>query len=884
MTELIRFSSILFFVTSLAFGCASSERGPEASLVGTLEVENATSHELVISVRGRAEAHVKSGERARVRFLPPGDALLEAHARDAGRPLVRASTLKLSGGTTTLWTVAPDENPVPLGAPFAALVVKNPSDRHVDILVDGTPRGRVFSGGERRFEDLLSGTIKLEARPVDGSPSVMVDLPLPADTDGQFGLWSYAPSGVSLEVKNDTDEALSFSIDGLERARIDVGETWRGIEPAGLKLLSARSQPSRRVYEQVLDVGQDGGQWEIRAGQAALVVRNRTREKITVEADVAPFAVDPGGEHRLEDLSAGSRMLKATGESGMVYAMNAELLAGQTLTWVVDAVEGSVRVDNRTRKKVTIYVSEGDLPERERGEVLPGRVAIVKELARGTVKIRAVETPTGLGAKYPTVDGGRSHSVQLDLAAQAAATWVITDVTGAVRVTNGRDETIEVFIDAMRVGLVPPGEQKTFTGVASGMRLVESVGTRSGAHEATPVAVPDDGLVSLEAKDLTAFVEVINGAGEVLEPQGLLAEQVTRIGISESARFRLRAGLQRIVMVGRDTGFSYGTAVELGRGETEQWTARLAPGRLVLWSRLAESVAVTVDDVAVGSLAPDEALTLDLEPRRHSLRTVGLRSGRVTHRELVIAPESEAKITLSMEDAVLVVENRAREPVSVVIDGELYGEVGGERLKAFGKIVPGVRDVVLQHVKSQRVQRIAVEAREGQRVRVVASAPTGLLVIENASRGEVGVRVDGVRIAKVAGDAGPTLVPVPAGSRHIQLERLGVYPGSGKKSGILGFELDIAADHAIHIPVPPVDVRLVIVNRSDERLVLFAGERRLGEIAPRSSEMLEHVEEGEVDLSARTAAGLETHVERRTLRAGETATWVLDATKAPMQD
>ncbi len=854
---------------------------PETPLVSTLEVENATSHELAISVRGRAETHVKSGGRARVRFLPPGDALLEARAREAGHALVRSSTVKLTPRATTLWTIAPDEGPVPLGPPFAALVVKNPSDRHIDIVIDGTPRGRVFAGGERRFEDLLAGTIRLEARPVDGSPPARVDLPLPADNDGQFGLWSYAPAGMSLEVKNDTDEALSFAIDGLERARIGVGETWRGVEPAGLKVLSARSQPSRRVYEQVLDLGEGGGRWEIRAGQAALVVRNHTRERVTVDAGDAPFTVDPGGEHRVEDLPAGMRALKATGESGMLYAMNAEFMSGQTLTWVVDSVLGSIRVDNRTRKTVTVYVAEGDGPERERGEVAPGRVAIVKQLARGAVRVRAVELPTGLGAKFPTVDRGRSHSAELDLGSQAAATWVVTDTTGAVKLTNGRDETVEVFIDAMRVGLIPARESKTFTGVASGMRLVETVGTRSGAHEATPVSVPDDGLVSLEAKDLTAFVEVINGAGEVLEPQGLLAEQAASIGVGESVRFRLRAGLQRIVMVGRETGFSYGTAVELERGATEQWTARLARGRLVLWSRLAESVAVTMDDVAAGSLAPDEALTLDLEPGRHALRTVGLRSSRVTHRELVIAPDSETKLTLSVEDAVLVVENRAREPVSVTIDGELYGEVGAERLHAFGKVVPGLREVVLQHVRSQRVQRIAVEVREGQRARVIASAPMGLLVIENASRGEIGIRVDGERVATVGSDAGPTLVPVPAGPRHIQFERLGGNRASGKDRGALGFELDVPADHAIHVPVPPVDVRLVVVNRTDEPLVLFAGEKRLGEIGPRTSEMVERVEDGEVELSARTKGGAETHVERRILRAGETATWVLDA--APNQ-
>jgi len=113
-------------------------------------------------------------------------------------------------------------------------------------------------------------------------------------------------------------------------------------------------------------------------------------------------------------------------------------------------------------------------------------------------------------------------------------------------------------------------------------------------------------------------------------------------------------------------------------------------------------------------------------------------------------------------------------------------------------------------------------------------------------------------------------VSVPSGSRHVQIERL-------TSRTQVGFVLDIAADHAIHLPVPPTDVRLVVVNRTDKALELFADDGSLLTVGAKASEMVEGVGVGLVRLVARDpATGAITHEERRTLRAGETAAWVLD--------
>jgi hypothetical protein len=873
----------LIFVSSLGLlsaACASAELSVQNN-PATLEVENRTHEDLDLSVRGRFEAKLRPGKRARVRLLAPGSAHVTAHVASGERTLRAEATLALTAGAISRWSVLPtDGEPTPAPPAFGTLVVRNPSSQHLSIRLDGRLRGRIFAGEERRFEDLPAGLISLEARPEDGSPPVRVELPLPDDAGGQLGEWTYAPTGVPLEVVNGTDEALVFAVDGVERGRIEIGGVFRSVEPRGLKVLTARSLPSRRLYESVIELSEGTEErWQIARGASALVIENRTGERIEVTGALEPLVLEPRARARREGLTTGSFALSARGASGLVYPGEVELRAGQTVTWVVDGLLGSVRVENQTSREVTLFAAEGDGPELIRGEVPRHGVALVKQLRRGPVALRAIANPTSLGAAHESVDRGRVHTTRLDLGEQFAATWVITETSGAVHVKNRREEAVEVFIDATRVGLIEAGSSRTFTGIPAGMRLVETLGARSGVHRSTPLGVAEDGLATHEVIDVSAFVEVINGTGEAIAPEGALAEQVATLEDGVTHRFRLGAGTNRLVFVGRDTGFAYGTALELEAGETARWTARVAPGTLLLWSRLAETVAVTVDEMARGSLAPDASLTLtELAPGRHRVATVGLRTGRFLSREVFVPPGDTRKLTLSSEQAVVLVENLAKEPVTVSIDGELYGVVGPERVQAFGKVAPGAREVTLEHVRSHRVQRVALDLREGQSARVVAAAPRGVLVVENTARCEVRVRVDGVAIATLASDAGPTLLTVPSGPRRISLERI----GEGA-SHALTYAIDITADHATHLPVPPRDVRLVVVNRSEVELALFAGEKALGTVAPRTSLMLEHVATGDVELTARVADRI-THSERRQLRAGETATWVLDAEPARPDD
>jgi len=847
----------------IAGGCASAPVVSDAPVGATLEVENRTTEDLSLTVRGRTEAIVHSGTRVRVRHLLPGKVAVSARATQGGAgAFSAATTVDLMIGQTQVWSVVPDQAggaPLPEVPGLAALKVTNPTRKDVSVLVNGVRVGRVFAGAERVFDDLPSGVTHLSARPDDGTAPTDLELLLVANEEIP---WRFEQVGAELQVMNGTNEAIELTIDGEARGRIAAGETWTSLEAPGLRVLQARSEPSRRPYESVLDLTKAAPSvWKVEAGQSALMIENGTGEPLLLAVPGKdPMTLAARGQARFDDLPTGAIELKATGElTKGAYAARLELMPAQVTTWVAGPVAGSIRIDNRTARVVTVYTAVGG-NEVERGHVQPNSTALIRDLPRSNVQLSAI-----------AVGVARRQTTTIDLSDVPAATWVVSSVTGAVRVQNERDEAMDVFVDAQRVGEVAAKAERTFTGVEVGERLIECVGNITGMAYSDRVAVTEEVLAGLTVRDATAWVVVENKSGEPVTTRGLLAEQVAEIPAGATIRFRVRAGAQRLSLAGRDSGLVFAHSMEVLAGETGVWPVAIEPGRILVWSRLGEMVAVSIDDHAQGTLPPDETMAIgELAPGRHRIQLVGLRTGIVRAEEVQSIPGGDVKVTFATETSVLLVENRSQERVEVTIDGSLYGNALGGAIHAFGQVPPGKREVELYFTTSRRTQRVALDLREGQRARVVAEAPMGVLVIENSSRQSVRVTVDDEPVAIVPADAGPTLVNAPSGSRHVRIERMG-------DRTELGFQLMVRADSAIHVPVPPRTMRLVVVNRTDAELTLFASEHRIATIAARSSEMFDELAEGDQRLFAKDAEGHITHEERRKLHAGETATWVLAA-------
>ncbi len=833
-----------------------------------LEIANRTPLAVRVTVRGRVEAEVPAGARRVVRALAVGKARVVAE--QAGETL-DARDLELPGGGTATWVLVPRVGePLPEPAPLATLVIEDALRGPIVVVLDGVRLGRVFAGETRTFRDVPSGAVLVRAEPDDGTAAVTAHLALsPAEPNR----WRVVPAGVPIAVENATAEAVTLSVDGVARERIAAGATWHGREPSGTHVLAAVSEPSRRPYETIVTLAPESdpgaenappSRWRLADGEGELVVTNGIGDRLTVtaiagEAPAEPIILDPGEAHHAKALASGTVAVVAVDRFGLRYEGRVDIAPGHVARWTAMPFLGSLRVVNRTAHDLRFFTRQGAGREADRGTIARGATVVVPNVPRGKLAVRAFD--------------GRDrqrYEDSFDFDVVPAATWTIEPATASLAVANHRHETIDVFVEGRPGAAVEGAATRVIGGLPVGIRTVTFVGRTTGVTSTHKVTLEDGVVTALDASDVIGEIAIANQTGEALVPAGALDGQSGQVAPGASATFKARVGKTRALFIGAATGFRYARDLDVVAGAPSAvWAIRVAPASLAVWSKLAEPVAITIDDRAVGSVNPDQALTIpDIAPGVRRVQSVGLRSGHVQTDTLAFAPDGTRRLTLTMELASLLVENKAAIEVSVTIDGDAYGRVAGGTHGRFGRIPPGRHKVVLHFVGTRRTEEHELDLRDGQAGHVVAESPMGLLVVENAAYTELKLRVDGVFVATIPASGGPVLVPAPAGLRRIELER-------ASDHSVHGFSVHVSADAAVHVAVPTATAPVVVENRLAASVRLRAGDRALGALAAGAAHTYDLPAWGVIELSGRDEAGRTTHSTRLDLRPGEVATWVL---------
>lgn len=868
--RILAWSALLaLLATPLASGCAS--RGAvsaEARAAGaTLEVVNRTAVDLGVSVRGRVEGFVDAGTRARFRYLTPGEAELVASPRERGRVAPRAEATTLEAGAVAVWEIVDADAPVAAPPPLADLTVDNPSRRAVTVRVDGRDLGRIFPGEARVFRDLSAGERDVVAATDVAGLAATARLTL---APGDDNAWTVALSGARLEVLNDTDEPVELRLDGVRRGTLEPGERWASdAEPPGVRVATARGLTTRRPFEANLELSTAAPtEWRLNTAGATLRVRNATGEALAVTvAGREAVALGDGAQALVEGLEAGAVRATAVGErTGMVYAYEARLGPGQRAEWTARPVRPTVRVVNESGTTQLVYVEADAIDPRPGApkrvmrlatELAPGRAVLLEDLPESPFRLEAVDA-----------EGLRKHAREVDPAAAPATTWVLPRSAGGVTVVNERPEDLDVYIDAVSFGLVEARATRTFTGVLVGSRLVEARGRRSRAVLRSPVEVSEEAAAVARFEDPTATLEIANALGVPLRTTGALADQRAVVPEGETVRFLVPARPHEVGLVDPD-GVPLAWQADPDPGEVVRWRVAPATTSLIVTNELDEELAVTVDDASVGTVGRGETATFTgVATGRRRFATVGVSSGRVRALTEVATAARPVSWHLRSRPGRVVVKNGSAEAVEVFIDGRLHREVDPGTSLAFADILAGSRRVDAVGVRSRARQVFEAMVEEGADALVEVSAPMGTLLVDNQSGQDVIVRVDGVRMGRVSRDAGVTAVPAPAGRRLVQIEREGDHTVSG-------MQVAVAPAHAVHVLVPRPVARLAVANQTDGALTVRVDGRTLGEVAPGSSAVYEDLAPGRVELSAGAGEGGAAFFERRALRAGETATWVL---------
>ncbi|MBL8785508.1 MAG: hypothetical protein JNJ59_11440, partial [Deltaproteobacteria bacterium] len=132
---------MVWALVALTLSACASTQGAATTYVGaTLEIENRTGEDLAVSVRGRQEGLVRTGQRLRLHHLATGEALVAARAQGGPGAFQADNRVALREGERTLWSVLPDAaggEALPEVPGLATLVVVNATRRDTTLLVGG---------------------------------------------------------------------------------------------------------------------------------------------------------------------------------------------------------------------------------------------------------------------------------------------------------------------------------------------------------------------------------------------------------------------------------------------------------------------------------------------------------------------------------------------------------------------------------------------------------------------------------------------------------------------------------------------------------------------------------------------------------------------------
>ncbi len=871
------FGLVLGALVLTLVACATTPNRPDVRTLAALEVVNRTPVDLELAVRGRVEGVLAPGELRVVRYLVPGPARLEARPLEGielpGGP--RVLDVELVADGTQRWELVPTlGEPLPAPAGLAVLTVRSllGPEQDMAVFLGGRRLGNVLGGDTRRFVDLPAGPWALTARSTDGGLVLRRDLAAGAESEQT---WELIAPAAALTVVNQLEEAIAVRLGARALARVEPGAR---VDLTGLATgpqeLVAETLVTRRVYRQTRELRADFPEtWVVGSGLAAVEVENLTPDELTLELGAERrVTVAPGRLVRIDQLPPGELMLEARAlATGQAHFADVLLRGGQVYRWVVRPEQLTLRVENRTDRPLAVYVDD-----LVRGRVAPGASLTVPDLPGRTVRASAV-----------SLDGAVVFQAALPLGETGAATWVVRAPTGDLVVTNDRDEVVTVYVEARRLGEVAPRSSKVFSGVEVGEWLVEAVGQRTRVVHRARARIAAEQVTQVAVRDTRAFVTVVNLTGEALVPGGVLAQQRDEIGPGERVTFAVDSGEQVLQLLGRATNAVYtrlfdlappdGVAADVASSGVVLWEVQAPRGALMVTSALAESAVVSLEGVAIGIVSAGQSETFaPVAAGRRVVQAQGLVTGRVIEARLDIPAEGQAHWELAPVLSTLIIENRTAEALQIHLDGAPHNTIVPGTAMRFLGLAPGARQVLavgeLSGTRYPYAVQMAQEAHE-----VLTILPRlGSLRVDNQSGEDVAVWAGGEQLAVIAAGAPVTSVPLPTGRQAVRLVRQ-------SSDAVTALTLEVLAGQAVHLPVLPALGRLVVVNRAGFQTTLWVGARRVGVLEPGSSLILDDLSSGPTQLRAVGPAGVDTHFEQRTLMAGETSTWVLEALPLPQR-
>lgn len=825
MPQIVRNRALLVVALSLlgTVACATAPHHPLVRDPAAIEVANRAPVDYDVFVDGQHVAQVRSGDHALIDGLRSGAHRVTAEATQDDAP-ERRTDVDLALGGSALWDILPEPPtaPVDVARGFGSVRLINEVGEDLDVRLDGALVARLLTDDTRLLTAVSAGERTVIAeRGLGHIPLKAVVTVLP----GQLAEVRLDGPRGKVELRNATGEALDVSVDGRLVGTVESAHvrTFDGIL-AGARTLTAEGETTQRVYTREQRVVQgEVGVWDIEAAAGGIQVLNDTPEAVRVWIDEMEIGRVPSGESKLfSQISLGSHTMRAlTLSSGLELRMPVDVRTDQTFVWPLTLDEGVLILENRTEEAVQTYL-DGEPFER----LEAGVSRTVSQLPAGKHSLSAF--------------GELSHRIvphTAEIAAARASRWTIDAVGASVVIRNDRTEPVRLYLDAVAITQLGPGEERVMDGLVAGERLVEARGEHSGRvwRERATFDVGTRRLLVI--RDPSAALTIVNHTGEALRVDPALARQGDVVPRSASRTYDVPVVRKKVSVTGDESGFEYEQALALEDGETKTWVIERPLGAIEIFNHRDEVVNLWLDGAPVGTIAAEGSLLLEhLRLGRHELLATGRTTGHGTRSVRRVEAGDTNNWQIGHQVAILVVVNQTDEEQEVLLDDRPYGRTAAGERRAFGGIPAGARMLKLKGKRSLEVQEAMLQFEEGRTERFRVEPLRGSLQVRNERAVPVSIFVDGERVGE-APARGVYENQITQGGHTVETRDADTLAGTLQR-------LQVSPYQTYEVRVPRTTGTLRASNMTDLDLEIRADDHILGTIAPGSTRLFHGVEAG----------------------------------------
>lgn len=440
-----------------------------------------------------------------------------------------------------------------------------------------------------------------------------------------------------------------------------------------------------------------------------------------------------------------------------------------------------LEVANRTSRPQDVFLDGQRL-----GRVAPG--ARVRFHALPAADVRLLAQPP---------DGGVTDDVRAALIAGVPFVWSIQGDgevlpeppgLGAIALTNGIGRDVEVYLDDRRVASLFADGRRVLSEVPAGPHTLEAVSPSDGRRVRRTLDVIPDAVTPWTVVAPMGTLKVFNEWNEaaVILVSGLDCGTI-QPGDTLVIPNRF-AGPLSVEAQGARTRAVAREALDVRAGEVTEWHLAESGGAVSVINRANETLAVEIDGVGKGLVAPlDELHVDDLPPGKHVITVGGADTGVRLSREVRLGTGERAVWAVDPRFGAVRVVNTSPEVQLVYLDGAPRYELPSGDSVTLDDVPIGPHTLAAVGTTSRTRQDHPVHARAEASATWWLRGSVGTVVVDNRREEALRVYIDARYRGVVEPGQVMTLDEVAAGARlaeavgqdsaRVFRERIDVPPG-----------------------------------------------------------------------------------------------------------